>query len=172
MNIEKYNLTSLDYYWGKINNIDNDLLKKHIIENSIPFSTDETDTRIEDTKLPYNELIKKIENEIINDFFSITNKKIKSYEFWSHIHQKNHSTNIHNHGSPYNMSAVYYVSIPKNSGKFVFQFKKNDVIDNRMFINPIENHYILFPSSINHFVTRNNSEDLRISLSFNFLSND
>jgi hypothetical protein len=47
-----------------------------------------------------------------------------------------------NHGSPYNMSAVYYVSIPKNSGKFVFQFKINDSIDNRMFINPVESHYI------------------------------
>jgi hypothetical protein len=79
-------------------------------------------------------------------------------------------TKIHNHGSPFNMSAVYYVSVPQNSGKFVFQFKINDSIDNRMFINPIESYYILFPSSINHFVTRNNSDDLRISLSFNFLN--
>jgi uncharacterized protein (TIGR02466 family) len=168
MNIKKHNLSSLDYYWGQISEIDNKKLKKYIIENSIPFSLDETDTRIEDTKLLYNETIKKIENQIIQDYFIYTGLKIKAYEFWSHIHEKNHSTNVHNHGSPYNMSAVYYVSTPKNSGKFVFQFKINDSIDNRMFINPIESHYILFPSSINHFVTRNNSDDLRISLSFNF----
>jgi hypothetical protein len=91
MNIEKHNLTSLDYYWGQIKDVDNSKLKNYVINNSKPFSLDETDTRIEDSKLTKDEQIKKIEDEIINDYFKITNKKIKSYEFWSHIHQKNHS---------------------------------------------------------------------------------
>jgi len=166
--LNKHTLTTLDYYYGTLDHIDNNKLTDYITKFGERMSDDETDTRYEDTIIDFNKDIMEVAVGISDEFEKATGCKLSMVEHWSHIHEKNQSTNTHNHGDPDNMSAVYYVKVPDGAGKFVFDYHQNEVKEKRAFIIPHEGHFVLFPSSINHFVTRNTSDDKRISLSFNF----
>ena len=103
------------------------------------------------------------------DFFAATQEKIEVTNFWGHIHEKNMSTTLHNHDKAY-VSAVVYLKIPEGSGKIVFIPRINQY-DNGAYatdIQPEEGVYYIFPGYLDHCVTRNMSEEKRISLSFNF----
>jgi len=79
------------------------------------------------------------------------------------------STTLHNHDKAY-VSAVVYLKIPEGSGKIVFIPRINQY-DNGAYatdIQPEEGVYYIFPGYLDHCVTRNMSEEKRISLSFNF----
>jgi uncharacterized protein (TIGR02466 family) len=107
---------------------------------------------------------------MVLDFKEATNEDIKCENYWAHIHEKNMSTNTHNHGDFY-VSSVLYLSVPKGSGDLVF-IPKIDYRDDYAYFKicePIEGYYYLFPSYLDHYVTRNKSEEKRISISFNFI---
>jgi len=100
----------------------------------------------------------------ITKFFEEENLKIK--DIWTHIHQPLESTNTHNHGPfPRNFSFVFYVKTPVNSGKLVFSLESQPIKS----IFPIEGNLIIFPSWLPHFVTKNLSDDTRISISGNLV---
>jgi uncharacterized protein (TIGR02466 family) len=81
------------------------------------------------------------------------------------------------------ISGVYYVKTPKNSGELVFQHPVIDVLNYYYFekemelnncnsrtwtFQPIENTMYLFPSWLKHVVTPNeNKKEERISIAFN-----
>jgi uncharacterized protein (TIGR02466 family) len=109
-------------------------------------------------------------------------KTLKSNDFWFNCGDKNTFQEFHRH--PYShISGVYYISVPKDSGNIVFkQNNENmfelpiDKIQNKTKYNterpkimPEENKLILFKSDLEHMVEINKSNDLRISMSFNFL---
>ena len=68
------------------------------------------------------------------------------------------------------ISGVYYVQVPENSGKLVFEYNINQYQTKRFWVEPIVGNFFLFPSTLNHFVTKNMGDDLRISISFNLKS--
>ena len=79
------------------------------------------------------------------------------------------STNLHNHNKSY-VSAVVYLKLPKGSGNIVFRPRYNQY-DNSAYsstFKPEEGTYFIFPGYLDHFVTRNQSDEKRISLSINF----
>ena len=103
------------------------------------------------------------------DFYAATKEKISPLNYWGHIHEKNMSTNMHNHNDTY-VSAVVYVEVPEGSGSIVFRPKLNQY-DNSAYsskFSPERGVYYMFPGYLDHFVTRNMSDQLRISLSINF----
>ena len=124
--------------------------------------------RYEDSYCPPCSLVDSIIEEMRMDFYAATKENIVVTNYWSHIHQKDMSTITHNHIPSY-VSSVLYVKIPENAGHIVFSSKSNpyDTPHSTKF-KPEEGVYYIFPSFLDHFVTRNMSDDIRISLSFNF----
>jgi uncharacterized protein (TIGR02466 family) len=87
---------------------------------------------------------------------------------------------MHNHPKA-NLSGVYYIEVPNNSGNLIFQnhnLLANGINNNYNFfdnpnfytyftIMPKKYDLILFPAELLHFVTPNISNKKRISVAFN-----
>lgn len=169
---------SISFSRGCVPDVDNKKFKDIILKNkkSLVEDKDSVDyvlSRHEDTKFPMNPEFKKIINHITNQFKYLYHKDLKLLSFWSHIHEKNMSTVTHNHiskedyeGTKY-LSGVYYVQVPKKSGHFVFHYPLNSHVTHKLPVMPMEGEFFLFSSALDHHVTRNLSNELRISVSFN-----
>ena len=129
---------------------------------------DPCNSMYEDSFCPESTIVDSIIEELENNFYRLTGIRIKEVGRWSHIHEPNMSTNTHSH-HPTDISAVYYVSIPKGSGKILFYTSYNSFNKRKVTFQPEEKMFLMFPGSLEHSVTRNLSDAKRISLSFNFL---
>ena len=122
-------------------------------------------------------------NTYANTIFSIKNK-FKFTNMWVNINQRGHSNTSHMH--PFSsFSGVYYIQVPENSGRINFVNPYNDLM-NSFFANVQMEKYdvhnceeywwngkrsdlILFPSYYKHYVSVSQSDEDRISLSFNLV---
>ena len=75
---------------------------------------DEWSTHYEDTEAPDCKMLDDIVIEMAKAFHAATGYQLVLDSKWSHIHEKNMSTTIHNH-YPVEISAVFYVSVPELS---------------------------------------------------------
>ena len=167
-NVDLINITRIDLLKGR-SNIDLNQLSKLLLDNySNKIGDSHGTSRYEDSYCPSCPLIDSIIEEMKMDFYAATKERIVVDDYWGHIHEKNMSTTSHNHIPSY-VSSVLYVKIPKNAGHIVFRSRANpyDTPHSTKF-EPEEGVYYIFPSFLDHFVTRNMSDDIRISLSFNF----
>ena len=89
---------------------------------------------------------------------------------WVNISSPTHFNAPHSHGVdeyPYNLySGVIYLKVPQNSGDIVFTNPLNQNLAHN--ITPSNGEIIFFPSSIQHYVEPNLSQEDRISIAFNF----
>ena len=129
-------------------------------------------SRYEDTNCPSSSIVDNIFNQIINDFYDAIGENVVVDDYWGHIHEKNMSTRLHDH--PYCFaSGVVYISVPKGSGSIVFS-PTIDIRNRDLFLSsfpPKRGRYYVFPGYLDHYVTRNNSDEMRVSLSFNLQKN-
>lgn len=145
-------------------------LKKVLLDNQeIRKSEVKTSTRYEDSFCPYVEVIDKIAAEMTFTYQVAYGENISLTNYWGHIHDKNMSTNTHAHGDA-DVSAVLYVSTPEECGHIVFRpvlqnIKKDDL---SCSYKPKVGMYLMFPGFLDHSVTRNFSDQKRVSISFNF----
>lgn len=103
---------------------------------------------------------------------------------WYNVNRKNNFNYPHTHGGS-TFSGIYYLSVPKNSGKLIFN-NPDATIKNLTFygkpmkiynefnstqfnIIPKEKLLVLFPSHIEHYVEPNKNDDPRISIAFNII---
>ncbi len=167
--VDLINLARIDLLKGK-SDADLDSLSKILRDNyNNRLLDDVTTSSYEDSYCPSNDIVDGIIREMKNDFYAATEEEIEVENFWGHIHEKNMSTNCHNHTTSY-VSAVLYVEVPEGSGKLVFRPRINQY-DNSAYIskfNPERGVFYMFPSHVDHYVSRNLSDDMRISISFNF----
>ena len=95
------------------------------------------------------------------------------YNMWFNINKKNDSNSSHFH--PFSIySGVYYLETPENCGYLQFEHPALDLLhyysrgEGGVFRFPAEeNKMYVFPSWLKHSVTPNQSEEERISFSFN-----
>ena len=102
---------------------------------------------------------------------------------WANINPPGGMNRAHQHPNSL-WSGVYYIKAPKNSGhlkiddpraaaSMVRPKQKSDKVPSRLWrethYEPIAGRCIMFPSWLMHCVDPNNSNDIRISVSFNFL---
>jgi len=167
--VDLINLARIDLLKGK-SDADLDSLSKILRDNyKSRLLDDVTTSSYEDSYCPPNEIVDGVIREMKNDFYAATKEEIEVENFWGHIHEKNMSTNCHNHTTSY-VSAVLYVEVPEGSGKLVFRPRINQY-DNSAYIskfNPEKGVFYMFPSHVDHYVSRNLSDKMRISISFNF----
>ena len=100
---------------------------------------------------------------------------------WVNINSKGCYNTRHSHAEAANLlSGVYYVTVPENSGAIRFYDPRPSVIhsfaDSRYYmppqiypIQPKENMLLLFPCWLEHEVGVNDSDEDRISISFNLM---
>ena len=167
--VDLINLARIDLLKGK-SEADLDSLSKILRDNyKNRLLDDVTTSSYEDSYCPPNDIVDGIIREMKNDFYAATKEEIEVENFWGHIHEKNMSPNCHNHTTS-DVSAVLYVEVPEGSGKLVFRPRINQY-DNSAYIskfNPERGVFYMFPSHVDHYVSRNLSDDMRISISFNF----
>ena len=159
---------NLEYERTHINN--SDISKDRYILNNIP------------------DLKSDIENHcelFVRKYLTVEdNAKFYLQNSWCNIHGPNEYSQIHYHASSL-LSGVYYPIVPKNSGGI--SFHKNGIYTN-IFHQSIRFEYdelnnltaekytlninngtiVLFPSHLEHSVERNNSNENRYSIAFNF----
>tara|TARA_Y100001973_G_C5175760_1_gene321803 strand:+ start:1071 stop:1643 length:573 start_codon:yes stop_codon:yes gene_type:complete len=131
------------------------------------------------TFLPF---IQKLNDKCIEFCNSIENFKFTDLtikKFWANINYENDINWPHKHQD--DLSGVFYLQVPENSGDLVLQNLNYDINNKISFhlqnssiivIKPIKNKLILFDSNCTHLVTKNNSKQPRISISFNISIND
>lgn len=100
---------------------------------------------------------------------------------WVNINNRGNYNSRHTHSNGINfLSGVYYVTVPKNSGNIVFFDPKSMIFssapDGEYYrrsasevCEPKENMLLLFPSWLEHEVEQNNTDEDRISISFNLI---
>ena len=154
---------------GKIS-ADMDKLSKLLWDNyDKKLSKTVSSIRYEDSYCPSDPIVDEIIVEMQDNFQEITGERICNTSYWGHIHEKNMSTNMHNHNTTY-VSSVVYVEVPEGSGSIVFRPRFNQY-DNSAYSSrfaPERGVYYIFPGYLDHFVTRNLSDRFRVSLSINF----
>jgi len=167
--IEPINIVKIDIIKGRCY-ANLKILKEILLaESNNKLSTYPYSSRYEDTYCPPHPVVDEVINKITIDFKQATGRNIVCSGYWGHIHEKNMSTNTHDHGTEF-FSAVFYISVPEHSGDLVFAPRINPYNNYafRSIFKPMEGYYYMFPSYIDHYVPRNNSEEKRISISFNF----
>ena len=103
---------------------------------------------------------------------------------WANINPPGGYNRPHIHPNSH-FSGVYYIKAPQNSGEIVFNdprsaahmvmpervkdIKPPSHLWREVRVNPLEGRMLMFPSWLWHCVEPNESNDLRISVSFNFI---
>ena len=168
MNPNVNTLFSVDIIEGQVD-ADFDKLEKLLLDNySNKWCADPTNTRYEDSYCPSSPIVDDIFDQIYNDLSKVINEEVIISNYWGHIHEKNMSTSAHCHRGSL-AAGVVYITAPSGAGSIVFR-SNLDIADKNKFIKsfpPVRGHYYIFPGYLEHYVTRNNSEKMRVSLSFN-----
>lgn len=106
-------------------------------------------------------------NPILANFHKSPNIIIS--EMWVNISSHGHFNSIHHHNHPNQhidkTSGVLYLKVPPNSGNIIFYDPGN--LSRQTEIPPTEGYLFLFPSSLYHSVSPNQSTEDRISIAFN-----
>ena len=130
---------------------------------------------------PKDENYKPLVDEIV-EFIKHLNLNVKDVfipQLWTNVNRKNDYNVIHQHGQ-YTLSGTYYVKVPKDSGRLVFRDPRPGAIGNKFMIDrfdkgefftikPLEGTLIIWPSYLDHFVEPSNSDEERISISFDIV---
>ena len=101
--------------------------------------------------------------------------------YWININGKHDYNRLHNHLGVC-LSAVLFIKAPNGCGDLVFErpgitpivpdFSTLNALNwTNYAITPLEGRLVVFPATLNHFVDRNESDELRISMAFNFIAN-
>ena len=160
-------------YGVDIKSLKNDCLKSFKENNRM--SKDISDTRNEDLIIPKSKPFEELINIIKDKFYIRYNQVIELTDHWAQVHSQNESTNMHDHvncfdikNSP-DLSGVYYLKVPRDSGDIVFQWPINKYNQyKRWWFKPKKGDLLIFPSTLDHFVTKNTAVEKRIAVSFNF----
>ena len=164
--IELHTISKVDVMKGRLD-IELEPLSTFLLENlGNRLNEDPTHTHYEDLECPDSPVIDQIIEQIQDTFKMVTGIETELESKWVHVHEKNMSTNIHDH-TPCDLSAVFYVSVPEGSGDICFHTSHNKYESSRSVFAPEENSFLIFPGFVEHSVARHQTEEKRISLAFN-----
>lgn len=123
------------------------------------------------------ELLKEITIQFSSDIVRDLelNLPIPEYSWWMNINKNCDYNILHNHGRA-DLIGVYYISAPENSGDLVLlrndgsaymNLYKNRNKDLKFFVPAEIGRLYIFPGHLWHYVHTNQSQENRISVSFN-----
>ncbi|NMH64120.1 putative 2OG-Fe(II) oxygenase [Shewanella salipaludis] len=181
-------LTKVEYLVGCLPEVDTQHLKDMILQNFHAgrfMDPDLKSIRREDVRINFTPEVQKLARLLCQRWKMAFDEDIelcwqnqKGFDpntaYWSVVHGKGESTNVHDHASGENyeegakISAAFYVSVPPDSGDLVFQYNLNPYLVGHETVPAEEGKFVLFDSCLPHFVTKNLSDDYRVVISMNF----
>jgi hypothetical protein len=171
-------LYSLNCFYSRIEGLNNQALKDLSIKQSDKKIDDSASaTGYEDSPLDYDNVhVKLLRDTVKRTVHKHIDSRLVEGEIWAHVLKTGETTMIHSHRNKSDwgflgVSWVYYVQNPttKNSGgKIVFQTQIGGTKTINADFDPKDGDLIIFPGWLPHFTTRNNSPDVRISISGNY----
>ena len=135
---------------------------------------------------PWMFLFKQELRELL-EYYRLDTQNIELTSMWINIGPK-YSYNVTHTHKPTHLSGVWWIKIPEDSGRFIFTYPEGyaDIeliratrMDDREEISlhpgiveyPREGKMMLFPANMPHRVELNQSDEDRISISFNLMIN-
>lgn len=107
--------------------------------------------------------------EAVNFAEDILQKKNLRAGFWFNYMPPGATTTLHTHDDDDELlSAVYYVVVPENSGNLIIYDDAENAVLNKIEINSKTGEFIFFKPDVRHEVSRNNSNEHRLSIGINF----
>ena len=155
---------------GQINGIDNDTLVRDALANkNNRTSNDPANTLNEDSLMPMSEEFQEVITGIRQDYELLAQTSTLSLAaYWAHVQEYNQSSNIHDHFGV-DLSGCYYPDENSNSASIVFVWDVPQTkTEESSVYTPEQGDFLLFPSWLKHYVTRNSNREPRVSISFNF----
>ena len=169
---EQLTLWKIPLLIGNIADVDNAQLVKTALENqNRRLNDDPTTSHYEDSEMPMSQHLETVFDTMTKEITDVSGNQLMRKTHWAHIQWHNQSCTLHSHPG-YLVSAVYYPQVPKDSNSpIVFQWDTGFGGHDRSWFLPNNGDYYAFPSHLQHFVTRNESQSPRISISINFIDN-
>lgn len=147
------------------------------------------DIRYEDIRINFTPQVQRIAKTLVEEWKTAFGEDIElcwqnlegqdpNSSFWAVVHEKNESTNLHTHESMESyqdgaqVSCAFWVQVPPNSGDLVFQYNSNPYRLHQEVVKSESGKFAMFDSTLPHFVTKNQSDDLRVVVSMNFKYKD
>ena len=154
---------------GSIPDVDNAQLVNTALEHhSNRLSDDRTSSHYEDSQMPMSQCLETVFETIKRELQEIAGQRLMRKNHWAHIQWHNQSCTLHCHPG-FLASAVYYPQIPEDcNSPIVFQWDTGFGNKDRRWVMPNDGDYFAFPSHLLHYVTRNESNSPRVSISVNF----
>ena len=117
-------------------------------------------------KIPGLEVIVNTANEEAAKLLELDKEKL-AFGFWLNSMRPGDVTTAHTHDDDDELlSCVYYIKVPQDSDK------AGDLIissgDQRIVLPPEEGYFVFFSPATLHEVTKNESNEARLSIAFNF----
>ena len=132
-----------------------------------------------------NENYKPLIDEIVEFVNHLPiSQKSKSFsipQLWANVNTKGNWNTIHQHGT-YHLSGTYYVKVPENCGRLCFRDPRPGAIGN-LYLNKnfdegevrnvklVEGLLMVWPNYLDHFVEPSQTDEERISISFDIVYN-
>ena len=128
--------------------------------------------------------LKRLTNQIdyhLHNYASIIGFPMREYTYdssWVSMFKKGNYGHIHNHG-PVDIAGVYYYKTNGEDGNLFFDSPVPNMdtslmfypLADRVLFKPIEGRLLLFPGWLKHGIETNDTDNTRISLSFNIYFN-
>jgi hypothetical protein len=97
-------------------------------------------------------------NDLLTQCITTADITIPIRHVWFNVNGKDAYHNWHSHGGT-SVVGVYYIQVPKDSGNIEFRDGTS--------IEPYPGLLLIFPAGVEHQVTPNKTNNLRISMAFN-----
>ncbi len=97
--------------------------------------------------------------------------KIKNLRagYWFNYMPPGSTTTLHTHDDGDELlSGVYYIAVPKNSGALIIYNDTKTATDKKTIIRPNAGEFIFFKPNVRHEVSKNSSNEHRLSVGINF----
>jgi len=118
---------------------------------------------LKENKIPELGIIINAAKENAARILNLKKEKL-AYGFWFNAMAAGDVTTAHTHDDDDELlSCVYYIKVPENSGSLIITDR-----DKKITINPKEGEFICFSPATLHEVSKNESNQSRLSIAFNF----
>ena len=148
-------------------------------------SKEEINIRYEDVRIDFNTQVQRIIKTLCQSWKDEFDEEIVScysgrldedhnQSVWAVVHNPGDITQLHTHETAEDyrggaqVSAAFWVQVPPDSGDFVFQYNRNPYLIEQARIKSEPGKFLMFDSTMKHFVTKNRSQGQRIVISMNF----
>ena len=117
--------------------------------------------------------LKPLIDEAVSMAEAILNKKGLRAGYWFNDMPPGATTTLHTHDDDDELlSAVYYVYVPEDSGNLIIYDDSKSGSNKKVELSSRTGDFIFFKPDIRHEVSRNNSDEHRLSIGINFGMDD